>query len=62
MLRAMGRGWCFTFVGVVCASMTPLLLVEKKYGMGWRLARAERERKKLESEATEMEGMKKELN
>ncbi|KAI5793284.1 major facilitator superfamily domain-containing protein [Geopyxis carbonaria] len=61
MLKAMGKGWCFTFVGLLCASMTPLLLVEKKYGMGWRLARAERERKRSESEAIDTECTKKEL-
>jgi hypothetical protein len=43
MLRAMGRGWCFTFVAGVCACMAPLLVVERKCGMRWRVEREERE-------------------
>ncbi|KAA8913644.1 major facilitator superfamily domain-containing protein [Sphaerosporella brunnea] len=45
MLNAMGRGWCFTFVGLVCLLMSPILLVERRHGMKWRLARLERERR-----------------
>jgi MFS family permease len=49
MLGAMGRGWCFTFVGLVCALTCPLLLIERNRGMRWRLERAEREKKKDEA-------------
>ncbi|KAI9804550.1 MAG: hypothetical protein M1825_001450 [Sarcosagium campestre] len=39
MLNAMGRGWCFAFIGLVCSCLTPLLLVEMQYGPKWREAR-----------------------
>lgn len=50
MLNSMGRGWCFTFVGLVSACMVPLLLWERKCGMRWRLAREERQKAKKEKE------------
>jgi MFS family permease len=48
MLSTMGRGWCFTFVGLMCILMCPLLMVERKHGMRWRLERIEREMKREE--------------
>ncbi|KAI5794951.1 major facilitator superfamily domain-containing protein [Pyronema domesticum] len=44
MIKAMGRGWCFTFVGLVCAAMAPLLWLERSRGMEWRVARLDKEK------------------
>lgn len=40
MIDRMGRGWCFTFVALVCAAASPLLLVSLKWGPKWREERA----------------------
>jgi MFS family permease len=58
MVRGMGWGWCFTFLGLVCFAAMPLLWAELKWGPGWREERAvrmdmkneERERKWEEKE------------
>ncbi|KAL2788130.1 major facilitator superfamily domain-containing protein [Aspergillus keveii] len=42
MLKAMGRGWCFTFIALVMMSTAPLLLVIMHFGPSWR---EERQRK-----------------
>lgn len=47
MINSMGRGWCFTFLGLISGLQVPLLFVERKYGMGWRKARVGRERERL---------------
>ncbi|KAF4632144.1 hypothetical protein G7Y89_g5980 [Cudoniella acicularis] len=36
MIDNMGRGWCFTFIALVCIAMMPMLWVELKWGPGWR--------------------------
>lgn len=36
MVRAMGRGWCFTFVAAVVAVTSPILWVLLTYGPKWR--------------------------
>jgi predicted MFS family arabinose efflux permease len=36
MIDSMGRGWCFTFIALVCAATMPLLWVEMKWGTQWR--------------------------
>jgi MFS family permease len=36
MIQHMGRGWCFTFIALVCVAAMPMLLVELKWGPGWR--------------------------
>ena len=36
MIRGMGRGWCFTFIGLVLAATSPLLFLELKRGSKWR--------------------------
>ena len=36
MINHMGRGWCFTFIALVCAGFCPLLVLEMRYGMTWR--------------------------
>jgi MFS family permease len=51
MISRMGRGWCFTFIALVCTAASPLLLVELKWGPKWREERAVR----LEKEAEEKE-------
>lgn len=39
MLTGMGVGWCFTFTGLMLIAALGLLLVELKWGMGWRQER-----------------------
>jgi multidrug resistance protein len=56
MIRNMGRGWCFTFVALVCAATSPLLLVSLKWGPKWREERLVKldklaEEKKAQEEA-----------
>ena len=36
MVEKMGRGWCFTFIALVCTVTMPMLLAEIKWGPGWR--------------------------
>lgn len=36
MVDKMGRGWCFTFIALVCTVTMPMLLAEIKWGSGWR--------------------------
>ncbi|KFY24730.1 hypothetical protein V493_05055 [Pseudogymnoascus sp. VKM F-4281 (FW-2241)] len=36
MVEKMGRGWCFTFISLVCTVTMPMLLAEIKWGPGWR--------------------------
>lgn len=42
MIDAMGRGWCFTFVGLVLLTTTPALVFLEKFGPKWREERRER--------------------
>ena len=42
MLDAMGRGWCFTFLGLLCLVFSPMLTVLIKWGPKWRRERKER--------------------
>lgn len=53
MIDGMGRGWCFTFIGFVVIVLTPILLVLKKWGMGWRMERARKEDVKQEMKEKE---------
>ena len=58
MIRDMGRGWCFTFIALVCAAASPLLLVSLKWGPRWReerLVRVEKlaEENRVKEEADE---------
>lgn len=46
----MGRGWCFTFIALVCIAAMPMLLVELKWGPMWREERRVRVEKELETE------------
>lgn len=56
MLRGMGWGWCFTFLGIVMAIGLCFVLLEGKYGMEWREKRRVRmEKKKEERERKEEE-------
>ena len=36
MVTKMGRGWCFTFIALVCIVMLPLMWIETKMGPKWR--------------------------
>jgi multidrug resistance protein len=36
MIDRMGRGWCFTFIALVCIAAMPMLWIELKWGPGWR--------------------------
>jgi multidrug resistance protein len=36
MVAHMGRGWCFTFIALVCFAALPLLWVELRWGPKWR--------------------------
>jgi MFS family permease len=56
MIKHMGRGWCFTFIALVCIATSPMLWVELKYGPKWREERMVRmdkqaEQKRLKEEA-----------
>ncbi|KAI6713642.1 hypothetical protein JHW43_003768 [Diplocarpon mali] len=46
MIDSMGRGWCFTFIALVCIAASPMLWVELKWGPIWR----EERRVKIEKE------------
>lgn len=48
MVRHMGRGWCFTFIALVCAITMPMLLAEVKWGPQWREERRQREETRKE--------------
>ena len=36
MINRMGRGWCFTFIALVCIAASPMLWVEMQWGPTWR--------------------------
>lgn len=56
MLRGMGGGWCFTFLGLVMAVGLGFVLLEGKYGMEWReQRRVKMEKKREEKERKEEE-------
>ncbi|PBP27303.1 hypothetical protein BUE80_DR001512 [Diplocarpon rosae] len=46
MINSMGRGWCFTFIALVCIAASPLLWVEMRWGPIWR----EERRVRIENE------------
>jgi MFS family permease len=48
MIDHMGRGWCFTFIALVCIVAMPLLWVELKWGPKWREERMVRIEKQAE--------------
>lgn len=58
MIDSMGSGWCFTFIGLVCAVASPMLLVMLKWGPKWReeravrMERAEKEQDVLNTEVS----------
>jgi multidrug resistance protein len=55
MVDAMGRGWCFTFIALVCIVTMPMLWVELKWGPRWREERRLRLDKKVEEEKRALE-------
>ncbi|KAH8593483.1 major facilitator superfamily domain-containing protein [Bisporella sp. PMI_857] len=48
MVHAMGPGWCFTLIALICVAAIPLLLVELKWGPTWREERRARTDKRDE--------------
>jgi MFS family permease len=58
MIHSMGRGWCFTFISLVCIVTMPMLWVELKWGPFWReerrdrLARIAAEKERVEDRET----------
>lgn len=55
MLRAMGRGWCYTFLALVVVLFSPILFVSIKWGPKWREERRARKLKEREKEEAERE-------
>ena len=51
MVDHMGRGWCFTFLALVCIAAMPMLWVELKWGPVWREERMIRMDKQKEERA-----------
>ncbi|KLU82553.1 hypothetical protein MAPG_01625 [Magnaporthiopsis poae ATCC 64411] len=51
MLNAFGRGWCFTFLSLVCVAFSPSLLALLRWGPGWREERRLRLQSKKEKAA-----------
>lgn len=49
MIRAMGVGWAYTFVGLLIFVLSPMILVVVRYGPGWRRERAVRLQKRKEA-------------
>ncbi|TGO34352.1 hypothetical protein BHYA_0201g00160 [Botrytis hyacinthi] len=48
MIDHMGRGWCFTFIALVCIITSPMLWIELKWGPIWREERMVRMEKEEE--------------
>jgi MFS family permease len=55
MLRAMGLGWAFVFLGLVLAAASGFLWVELMWGMGWRQERWIKAEEKKQAEEEEGE-------
>lgn len=53
MIRDMGRGWCFTFIALVCAAASPMMLVSLRWGPRWREERLARGEKRAEEKRTQ---------
>ncbi|PLB40365.1 MFS general substrate transporter [Aspergillus candidus] len=51
MLRGMGWGWCFVFLGLVIAAASGLLALQYVHGLKWREQRKAREDEKQRKEA-----------
>ena len=46
MINAWGRGWSFTFFGLVDLALLPVLWVLARFGPRWRMASLEKEKEK----------------
>ncbi|KIN00253.1 hypothetical protein OIDMADRAFT_104211 [Oidiodendron maius Zn] len=55
MIGSMGRGWCFTFIALVCAVTSPMLLLSLKWGPKWREERLVRMERRAEEKKTARE-------
>ncbi|KAI6084864.1 MFS general substrate transporter [Hypoxylon rubiginosum] len=65
IINAWGRGWAFTFIGLLFAAFSPALLIIQKYGPKWREERYQRMKKaseKKEAEVREKEKIATEQN
>ncbi|GAA5956983.1 hypothetical protein JCM21900_006723 [Sporobolomyces salmonicolor] len=51
LINKMGAGWAFTFLSLLNCCFLPIIFLEWKYGMGWRLERGERIKREQEREA-----------
>lgn len=56
MITSMGRGWCFTFIALVCAAASPILLLSLKCGPRWREERLVRMEKLAEEKMAQEAG------
>lgn len=50
IITAITPTWAFVLLAGITLSMTPLLMIEMRWGMGWRLQRAERMKRKEQSQ------------
>ncbi|EGX51644.1 hypothetical protein AOL_s00054g43 [Orbilia oligospora ATCC 24927] len=55
MITKLGVGWTFTIWGTACCICFPLLMIERRWGYKWRLARFEDLVKKKEQERPQNE-------
>ncbi|KAF7923421.1 uncharacterized protein EAE97_010859 [Botrytis byssoidea] len=60
MIDHMGRGWCFTFIALVCIITSPMLWIELKWGPIWREERMVRMEKEAEGKELREVNKKKE--
>ncbi|GAA5891148.1 hypothetical protein JCM5296_004909 [Sporobolomyces johnsonii] len=50
LINKMGAGWAFTFLSLLNCCFLPIIFLEYKYGMRWRLERGERIKREKERE------------
>ena len=50
MINAMGEGWAFSVIAFINVALLPVLWVIMKWGPGWRMAKLEKEDRKLEEQ------------
>lgn len=49
MIDALGRGWCFTLIGMVIILLSPMYLALMRWGPKWREERRLREEKRSDN-------------
>jgi MFS family permease len=55
MLNGMGWGWCYAFVGLLCAATLPIIWWEMKRGPFWREQRRLRDEERKRKERSEQD-------